>query len=66
MATGSSLSPVISNIYVVFFEKLELDGWDKKPSLWLRYTDYTFIIWKHGVEDLQSFLNHLNSLRRSV
>lgn len=35
IAMGSSLSPVISNIYLELFEKLALDGWDMKPSLWL-------------------------------
>jgi hypothetical protein len=66
MAMGSSLSPVVSNIYMEFFETLSLHGWDMKPSLWLRCVDDTFIIWKHGVKYLQSLLDYLSSLRKSI
>jgi hypothetical protein len=45
------------------FEKLALDSAQHKPSLWLRYIDYTFVVWPHGTEWLQDFLSHLNSPR---
>jgi hypothetical protein len=32
---GSSLSPIISNIFMEHFEKLGLDSAQQKPSLWL-------------------------------
>ena len=31
-----------------------------KLSLWLRYVDDTFVIWKYGDRELQSFLDYLN------
>jgi hypothetical protein len=37
-----------------------------KLSLWLRYVDDIFIMWKHSMEDLHNFLNHLNNLRTSI
>jgi hypothetical protein len=64
MAMGSSLSPVVSNIFMEHFEELALDSAQHKPSLWLRYVDDTFVVWPHGPEQLQNFLNHLNSLRQ--
>jgi hypothetical protein len=30
------------------------------------YVDDTFVVWPHGSEQLQNFLNHLNSLRPST
>ena len=66
MAVGSSLSPIVSNIYMEFFEKLVLNSAQYKPSLWLRYVDNTSVIWPHGPELLQNFLSHLNSLRPSI
>jgi hypothetical protein len=63
---GSSLSPIISNIYVEHFEKLALDSAQRKPSLWLRYVDDTFGVCPHGPERLQNFLSHLSSLRPSI
>ncbi|PNF14821.1 hypothetical protein B7P43_G06341, partial [Cryptotermes secundus] len=50
MAMGSSLSPVVSNIYMEHFEQLAIDSAQDKPSLWLRYVDDTFVIWPHGAE----------------
>jgi hypothetical protein len=65
MALGSSLSPIISNVFMEHFEKRALYLAEYKPSLWPWYVD-TFVVWPHGPEQLQNFLNHLNSLRTSV
>ena len=43
---------------------MAIDGAQRK-LLCLRYADYTFIIWKHGIEDLHVFLYHLNNLRKN-
>jgi hypothetical protein len=66
MAMGSSLSPIVSNIFMEHFEKLALNLAQYKPSLWLQHVDDTFVVWPHGPEWLQNFLNHLNSLRASI
>jgi hypothetical protein len=66
MAMGSSLSPVVSNIYMEHFEQLALDSAQDEQSLWLRYVDDTFIIWPHGAEKIGNFLTHLNSLRSAI
>ncbi|XP_046394995.1 uncharacterized protein LOC124162486 [Ischnura elegans] len=58
---GSPLSPVEANLFVEKFEKEALESCEKKPKLWLRYVDDTFVIWPHGVQELQVFLRHLNS-----
>jgi hypothetical protein len=41
MAMGSSLSPIISNIFMKYFEQLALDSPPHKPAMWLRYVDDT-------------------------
>jgi len=38
----------------------------RKLTLWLWYTNDIFAIWYHGVEDLQSFLYHLNNMRTYI
>jgi hypothetical protein len=40
MATGSSLSPIVSNIYMEHFEKLVHDSAQHKPSLWMCVTTF--------------------------
>jgi hypothetical protein len=66
MAMGSSLSPIVSNIFMEHLENLALDLAQHKPSVWLRYADDTFVAWPHGPSRLQDFLSHLNSLRLSI
>jgi hypothetical protein len=63
---GSSLSPIISNIYMEHFKKLVLESAQYKPSLWLQYVDDTFVVWPHAPDQLQYFRSHLNSLRPSI
>ncbi|KAJ4446434.1 hypothetical protein ANN_13130 [Periplaneta americana] len=58
--------PLISNIYMEYFEELALSTASHKPILWLRYVDDTFIIWPHSPQLFDGFLIHLNSLRPSI
>jgi hypothetical protein len=66
MAMGSSLSPVVSNIFVEHFEEIALDTAYYKPAKWLRYVDDTFVVWPYGPEKLQKFLDHLNSIKPTI
>jgi hypothetical protein len=66
MAMGTTLSPVVSNIFMEHFEELVLRTANHRPTLWLRYVDDTFVIWPHGPDKLQEFFEHINSLRPSI
>jgi hypothetical protein len=66
MAMGNSLSPIVCDLYMSHFEELALDSSTYKPSCWFRYVDDTFVIWPHGLNTLQDFLLHLNSIRPSI
>jgi hypothetical protein len=59
MAMGSSLSPIISNVFLEHFEKLALYLAEYEPSLWPWYVD-TFVVWPHGPEHL----NRLKTIQR--
>jgi hypothetical protein len=56
----------VSNTFIGYSEKLDLDSAQHKKSLWLRYVDDMFVVWPHGPSHLQDFLIHLNSLRPSI
>ena len=58
---GSPISPVIANIFMEHFEKEALTKTPKKPEVWLRYVDDTFVIWRHGRAELRKFLIFLNN-----
>jgi len=46
-AMGSPISPVIAKIFMELFEKEALQT-SKKPEVWFRYIDDTFVIWRLG------------------
>lgn len=63
---GSPLSPVIANLFMEDLEIRAIQTAPLKPKLWLRYVDDTFVIWTHGREHLNSFLDHLNSIHNKI
>ena len=65
-AMGSPLSPVIANIFMEDFETTALVTADYQPKVWKRYVDDTFVIWPHGREKLNAFLQHINSLHPNI
>ena len=63
---GSPLAPVIASLYMEQFQQQALNMAEKKPSNWYRYVDDTFVVWPHGEEELQNFLQYLNSLHTNI
>ena len=63
---GSSLSPIVANLFMEKFEKEALDSYPLKPSRWKRYVDDTNVVWPHGEDELRKFLSHLNSISPNI
>lgn len=63
---GSSLSPVLANIFMEWMENRILNKSVNKPKLWLRYVDDTFVIWPHGKVNLDTFLEVLNNEEETI
>ena len=66
MAMGSPLSPFVANIFMEDFEQTALSTSNLKPKIWFRYVDDTFVIWQHGKDKLEEFLEHLNGLHERI
>lgn len=59
---GSSLSPIITNLFMEEIEAKAINSSDIKPKCWFRYVDDTSIIFPCGLDRLHNFPLHLNNL----
>ena len=63
-AMGSSVSAVVADLYMEFFEELALRTAPMKPRLWKRYVDDTCCIVKKGT--VEELLTHVKNVRPSI
>ena len=62
VAMGSPLSPIVTNLYMEYFERKALDSYPLKPTSWKIFVYETNLNWTHGKAELEKFFNHLNSI----
>ena len=43
-----------------------LQSFEKKPTIWWRYLDDVFFIWKHGKESLKGFIEQVNMFQSTI
>ena len=65
-AMGTKVAPSFANLFMADFEKKHVSTYHSKPSIWLRYIDDIFLIWEHSLNDLQTFLEHLNTCHPTI
>ena len=62
--TEPPVSPIVCNLYMENFEKIELSSAPSPTSMWLRYVDDTFV--KIHEYDVDGFTAHINSIDRNM
>ena len=60
-AMGKRYAPSYANIFMAEWERTIFDKTPNLPLLYLRFLDDIFMIWTHGEEALEEFLQILNS-----
>lgn len=63
---GLPLSPIVTNLYIEYFEKKSLASYPLKPACWKRFFDETNIKWTHGIAEFEKLFNHLNSISYEI
>ena len=61
-AMGTRFAPSYADIYMAEVEEHYISTQEYQPSLFLRFLDDIFLIWHHGNESLQLFINGLNNI----
>ena len=65
-AMGTRVAPTYANLFMADFEETYVYTYPTQPTLWVRFIDDIFIIWEHGPEELQKFLDHLNRVHNTI
>ena len=65
-AIGTKFAPPYAVLFMSEFEEKALSNSPLAPWVWWRYIDDVFIIWEHGEEKLQEFLEYLNSIHPTI
>ena len=63
---GTKVAPSFANLFMADFEDKWVYTYETRPSIWLRYIDDIFLIWEHSSEELDIFLQHLNSCHPTI
>lgn len=61
ISMGIKFAPSFANIFMAKWEREALDKYPHQPYLYLRFLDDIFLIWTHGIEKFNEFLNVLNN-----
>ena len=65
-AMGTRFAPSFANLFMGQFEANLLQLYDKPIKLWLRFIDDIFLVFEHGEDELQKFVDLANSLVDSI
>ena len=65
-AMGTAVAPNYANLLMDRFETKSLENWHLKPLLWLRFIDDILMVWTHGQDELNKFINYLNSIHLKI
>ena len=59
-AIGTKMNPLYAVIFMGDLKEKLFKGYDKKPLVWWQYIDDILMLWEHGEEELEKFLEFLN------
>ena len=65
-AMGTKMAPAYASLFTGDLEQKILTQSPLKPLVWWLYIDDVFMIWPHGEEKLNKFVNLLNSSQETI
>ena len=64
ISMGTRAAPSIANIFMDDFETKLLSNYHLKALIWKRFIDDIFMVWTHGPNELNSFINYIKRSTR--
>lgn len=65
-AMGTKMAPSYANIFMGVLEQKMLQTTDLQPSIWLRYIDDIFAIYRASEDEVHEHINHLNEFHPTI
>jgi hypothetical protein len=65
-AMGTKVAPSFANLFMADFEDTFVYTYPHQPHTWYRYIDDIFMIWTHGQDNLNQFLENLNNCHDTI
>lgn len=66
IAMGCKVAPPVAIIFMHKLEQSALQNAEIRPDIYARYIDDTIGVWTHSHQELQRFLNYMNSVHPSI
>ena len=63
---GMQFVPPYANLFMADLKEKMLEIFWKNPTIWWRYINDIFFIWKHGEESLSVFIDQVNLLHPTI
>ena len=65
-AMGTKLAPSLANLFMGHFEDKFVYSHLVQPFIWKRFIDDIFFVWTYGQDELDKFVNHLNTCHDTI
>ncbi len=65
-AMGTKVAPSLANVFMGDFEEKYIYSYEKQPIFYKRFLDDLILIWTHGRDELNKFLEHLNNCHETI
>ena len=54
------MAPTYANIFMHYVENTFISSFNLQPTAYFRYIDDIFLIWLHGIDTLETFIENAN------
>ena len=65
-AMGTKMAPTYTNIFMHYIGNTFPSSFNLRPTAYFRYIDDIFLIWPHGIDTLQTFLENANTTHPNI